>query len=72
EADRVDLIALIIEHWERNGAPIKPLDAIDATRYLTDTRGYNRAWQAARLAHIRHPRQEAFSHDEMAWELHRE
>jgi hypothetical protein len=31
---------LIIEHYERERAPIKPLDAIDATRYRTGAAGF--------------------------------
>ena len=36
EADRFDLLALIIEDYERKRWPIEPPDAIDAIRYRMD------------------------------------
>ena len=43
EADRFDLLALIIEDYERKRWPIEPPDAIDAIRYRMETGGYTQA-----------------------------
>ena len=43
EADRFDLLALIIEDYERKRWPIEPPDAIDAIRYRMETDGYTQA-----------------------------
>ncbi len=43
EADRFDLLALVIEAYERKRWPIAPPDAADAIRYRTETAGYTRA-----------------------------
>src|SRR6202035_5981664 len=40
EADRFDLLALIIEDYERKRWPIEPPEAIDAIRYRMETGGY--------------------------------
>ena len=40
EADRFDLLALVIEDYERKNWPIEPPDAIDAIRYRMETGGY--------------------------------
>jgi HTH-type transcriptional regulator/antitoxin HigA len=37
EADRFDLLALIIEDYERRRWPIEPPDTIDAIRYRMET-----------------------------------
>ena len=37
EADRFDLLALIIEDYERNHWPIEPPDTADAIRYRMET-----------------------------------
>src|SRR6266704_1304679 len=43
EADRFDLLALIIEDYERRRWPIEPPDTIDAIRYRMETGGYTQA-----------------------------
>jgi antitoxin component HigA of HigAB toxin-antitoxin module len=43
EADRFDLLALIIEDYERKRWPIEPPDTIDAIRYRMETGGYTQA-----------------------------
>ena len=40
QADRFDLLALVIEDYERKRWPIEPPDAIDAIRYRMETGGY--------------------------------
>ena len=39
EADRFDLLALVIEDYERKRWPIEPPDAVDAIRYHMETSG---------------------------------
>lgn len=43
EADRFDLLALVIEACERKRWPIAPPDAADAIRYRMETAGYTQA-----------------------------
>ncbi len=43
EADRFDLLALIIDDYERRRWPIEPPDTIDAIRYRMETGGYTQA-----------------------------
>lgn len=43
EADRFDLLALVIEDYERKHWPIDPPDTIDAIRYRMETGGYTQA-----------------------------
>jgi HTH-type transcriptional regulator/antitoxin HigA len=43
EADRFDLLALIIEDYERKRWPIEPPDAIDAIRYRMEMGSYTQA-----------------------------
>ncbi len=43
EADRFDLLALIIEDYERKRWPIEPPDTIDAIRYRMEIGGYTQA-----------------------------
>jgi HTH-type transcriptional regulator/antitoxin HigA len=43
EADRFDLLALIIEDYERKRWPIEPPEPIDAIRYGMETGGYTQA-----------------------------
>ena len=67
EADRFDLLALIVEDYERKRWPIEPPETIDAIRYRMETGGYTQADLAsARLAAacFRHPGQEAPPHNE--------
>jgi HTH-type transcriptional regulator/antitoxin HigA len=76
EADRFDLLALIIEDYERKHWPIEPPDAIDAIRYRMQTVGYTQA----DLGHLLGSRQRASDilagkrplTMRMAWRLHRE
>jgi HTH-type transcriptional regulator/antitoxin HigA len=55
EADRFDLLALIIEDYERKHWPIEPPDAVDAIRYRMETGGYSQA----DLGHLLGSRQRA-------------
>ena len=43
DADRFDLLALIIEDYERKRWPIDPPDTIAAIRYRMETGGYTQA-----------------------------
>ena len=75
EADRFDLLALIIEDYERKRWPIEPPETIDAIRYRMEASGYTQADLGRLLgaaAGLRHSDQEASADDEMAWKLHRE
>ena len=77
EADRFDLLALIIEDYERKRWPIDPPDAIDAIRYRMETRDYTQAdlgrllGSRQRASDILTRRQRALTM-QMAWRLHRE
>jgi hypothetical protein len=64
QADRFDLLALIVEDYERKSWPIEPPETIEAIRYRMETGG--RSWASARLAAacFRHPGQEASPHDD--------
>jgi antitoxin component HigA of HigAB toxin-antitoxin module len=67
EADRFDLLALIIEDYERKRWPIEPPEPIDAIRYGMETGGYTQADLGRLLGsrqRIGHPDKEASSHDE--------
>jgi HTH-type transcriptional regulator/antitoxin HigA len=76
EADRFDLLALIIEDYERKHWPIEPPEAIDAIRYRMETGGYTQA----DLGHLLGSRQRASDvltrkrplTMRMAWKLYRE
>jgi HTH-type transcriptional regulator/antitoxin HigA len=76
EADRFDLLALIIEDYERKHWPIEPPDTIEAIRYRMETGGYTQA----DLGHLLGSRQRASDiltqkrplTMRMAWRLHRE
>ena len=43
EADRFDLLALIVEDYERKRWPIEPPETIEAIRYRMETGGYTQA-----------------------------
>ena len=43
DADHFDLLALIIEDYERKRWPIEPPETIDAIRYRMETGGYTQA-----------------------------
>ena len=76
EADRFDLLALIIEDYERKCWPIDPPDAIDAIRYRMETGGYTQA-DLGRLLGSRQRASDVLSKGRpltmrMVWRLHRE
>jgi HTH-type transcriptional regulator/antitoxin HigA len=68
EADRFELLALIIEDYERKRWPIDPPHTVDAIRYRMETGGYTQADLGRLLglapARFGRPQQEASSHDE--------
>jgi HTH-type transcriptional regulator/antitoxin HigA len=76
EADQFDLLALVIEDYERKQWPIMPPDTIEAIRYRMETGGYTQA----DLGHLLGSRQRASDiltrkrplTMKMAWKLHRE
>ena len=76
EADRFDLLALIIEDYERKRWPIEPPDAINAIRYRMETGGYTQA-DLGRLLGSRQRASDILAGKRpltmrMAWSLHRE
>ncbi len=76
EADRFDLLALIIEDYERKRWPIEPPDTIDAIRYRMETGGYTQA-DLGRLLGSRQRASDILTRKRpltmrMAWRLHRE
>jgi HTH-type transcriptional regulator/antitoxin HigA len=76
EADRFDLLALIIEDYERKHWPIEPPDAIDAIRYRMETGGFTQA-DLGRLLGSRQRASDVLTRKRhltmrMAWRLHRE
>jgi HTH-type transcriptional regulator/antitoxin HigA len=76
EADRFDLLALIIEDYERKRWPIEPPDTIDAIRYRMETGGFTQA-DLGRLLGSRQRASDILTGKRrltmrMAWQLHRE
>jgi HTH-type transcriptional regulator/antitoxin HigA len=76
DADRFDLLALIIEDYERKHWSIEPPDAIDAIRYGMETGGYTQA-DLGRLLGSRQRASDILTRRRpltmrMAWRLHRE
>jgi HTH-type transcriptional regulator/antitoxin HigA len=76
EADRFDLLALIIEDYERKRWPIEPPEAIDAIRYRMETGGYTQG-DLGRLLGSRQRASDILAKKRrltmrMAWKLHRE
>ena len=76
EADRFDLLALIIEDYERRRWPIEPPETIDAIRYRMETGGYTQA-DLGRLLGSRQRASDILTRKRpltmrMAWRLHRE
>ena len=76
EADRFDLLALIIEDYERRRWPIEPPDTIDAIRYRMETGCYTQA-DLGRLLGSRQRASDIMTRKRplttrMAWRLHRE
>mgnify|MGYP000385424483 CR=1 FL=1 len=76
EADQFDLLALVIEDYERNQCPIMPPDTIEAIRYRMETGGYTQA-DLGRLLGSRQRASDILTRKrpltmKMAWKLHRE
>ncbi len=76
EADRFDLLALVIEDYERRRWPIEPPDAIDAIRYGMEAGGHTQA-DLGRLLGSRQRASDILTGKRsltmrMAWRLNRE
>lgn len=76
EADHFDLLALVIEDYERKRWPVDPPSAIDAIRYRMKTAGYTQA-DLGRLLGSRQRASDVLNRKraltmKMAWRLHRE
>jgi HTH-type transcriptional regulator/antitoxin HigA len=76
EADRFDLLALIIEDYERKRWPIDPPGPIDAIRYRMETGGYTQG-DLGRLLGSRQRASDILTGKclltmKMVWKLHRE
>jgi HTH-type transcriptional regulator/antitoxin HigA len=76
EADRFDLLALVIEDYERKHWPVDPPDSVAAIRYGMEIHGYSQA-DLGRLLGSRQRASDLLSRKrrvtlEMAWKLHRE
>jgi HTH-type transcriptional regulator / antitoxin HigA len=76
QADHFDLLALIIEDYERKHWPIEPPDTIDAIRYRMETGGYSQA-DLGRLLGSRQCASDILNSKRsltirMAWRLYRE
>ena len=76
QADRFDLLALVIEDYERRRWPIEPPDPVDAIRYRMETAGYTQA-DLGRLIGSRQRASDVLSRKRrltmrMAWRLHRQ
>jgi HTH-type transcriptional regulator/antitoxin HigA len=75
-ADRFDLLALVIEDYERRHWPIDPPYPVDAIRYRMATGGYTQA-DLGRLIGSRQRASDVLARKrrltmQMAWKLHRE
>jgi HTH-type transcriptional regulator/antitoxin HigA len=76
DADRFDLLALVIEDYERKHWPIEPPDTVDAIRYRMETGGYTQT-DLGRLLGSRQRASDILNRRRpltmrMAWRLHRE
>src|SRR5437588_11034969 len=76
EADRFDLLALVIEDYERKHWPIDPPDPVDAIRYRMETAGLGQN-DLGRLLGSRQrasniPSRKRRLTMQMAWKLHRD
>jgi HTH-type transcriptional regulator/antitoxin HigA len=76
EADRFDLLALIVEDYERKRWPIDPPETIDAIRSRMETGGYTQA-DLGRLLGSRQRASDVLTKKRpltmrMAWKLHHE
>jgi HTH-type transcriptional regulator/antitoxin HigA len=75
EADRFDLLALVIEDYEKKRWPIEPPDPIDAIRYRMETGNFSQA-DLGRLVGSRQRASDILMRKrrltmQMAWALHR-
>jgi len=75
-ADRFDLLALVIEDYERKHWPIDPPDPLEAIRFGMETGGHTQA-DLGRLLGSRQRASDILSRKRpltmrMAWKLHRE
>jgi HTH-type transcriptional regulator/antitoxin HigA len=76
EADRFDLLALVLDDYENKKWPIEPPDPIDAIRYRMELGGYTQA-DLGRLIGSRQRASDILSRKrrltmKMAWKLHRD
>ena len=76
EADRFDLLALVIEDYEKKHWPIDPPDPIEAIRYRMELGGYSQS-DLGRLLGSRQRASDILSRRrkltmKMAWKLHRD
>ncbi len=76
EADRFDILAMLIDSYEAKHWPIEPADPIEAIRYRMETGGYTQA-DLARLLGSRPRASEIMNRKRaltipMAYKLHRE
>jgi HTH-type transcriptional regulator/antitoxin HigA len=76
EADRFDLLALVIEDYEKKHWPIDPPDPVEAIRYRMETGGYGQS-DLGRLLGSRQRASDILSRKrrltmQMAWKLHRD
>ena len=74
-ADRFDLLALVIEDYEKKRWPIEPPDPVDAIRYRMETGGFTQA-DLGRLVGSRQRASDILRRRrrltmQMAWKLHR-
>lgn len=76
QADRFDLLALVVEDYERKNWPIEPPNPVDAIRYRMETGGFTQA-DLGRLLGSRQRASDILSRKrrltmQMAWKLYRE
>ena len=75
-ADRFDLLALVVEDYERRRWPIEPPDPVEAIRWRMETSGYSQA-DLGRVIGSRQRASEILARKRrltmaMAWKLHRD
>src|SRR5437764_8933296 len=76
EADRFDLLALVIEDYEKKHWPINPPDPVEAIRHRMESGGFSQS-DLGRLLGSRQRASDILSRRrkltmQMAWKLHRE
>jgi len=76
EADRFDLLALVIEDYEKKHWPIDPPDPVEAIRYRMEAGGFSQG-DLGRLLGSRQRASDVLSRKrkltmKMAWKLHRD